>query len=201
MIKLSVLIPAYNPGKWLRGILDVLKSQIGKYPDTEIIVVDDGSDEDLSWVADYPNVVYERQPNRGEPSARNHLLKLTHGEYIQFIDADDEITSDFINVVYENIREGWDWISFNWTCDGGPGLQTTEPLMINCAVWAYTFRTNILRGYWFDEKLLLGCDVEWLHRVLKPEHKHKHDERVIYNYRWGGNEDSLCHRKLRGEFQ
>lgn len=201
MIKLSVLIPAYNPGKWLRGILDVLKSQIGKYPDTEIIVVDDGSDEDLSWVADYPNVVYERQPNRGEPSARNHLLKLTHGEYIQFIDADDEIYDNCFDVIYSNIAEGYDYVSYEFDTDHDQkrSYHNYGQLLVNCPVWAYTIRTGFIYGNWFDEKLLTGCDVEYLLRVLREDAKHKHDERVFYNYRWDGNENSLCHKRLRGE--
>ena len=201
---LSVLIPAYNPDKTiLRGILEKLKKQMQEYPNVEIIVVDDGSDSSLEWVLDYPSTQLFIQRNFGEPTARNTLLDLKCGEYFTFIDADDEIADNYLAVVFENMRDGWDWVSYDWTCDGSleAAYQTTEPLMINCAVWAYSFRHDVNGDEWFDPRLLLGCDTDWLHRVLKPEHKHKHDHRVIYNYRWDGNNNSLCHRKLRGEIR
>lgn len=199
---LSVLIPAYNPEeRFLRGILDKLKAQMAEYPNVEIVVVDDGSAVTPAYVTDYPHTELWIQPNLGEPSARNSLLSMKHGEYFTFIDCDDEISDNYLAVVFENMREGWDWVSYDWTCDGShEGVyQTDEPLMINCAVWAYSFRDGVYGDEMFDPKRLLGCDTDWLHRVLKPEHRHRHDHRVIYNYRWSGNDNSLCHRKLRGE--
>ena len=198
---LSVLIPAYNPDEHLRGILKSLTQQAKDYP-FEVIIVDDGSDKPIDWVLEYPRVELWVQENGGEPSARNTLLGLAKGEYFTFIDADDEISPEYLDIVFENMRQGWDWVSYDWTCDGHRewAQQTNEPLMINCAVWAYSFRWDVPNGERFNEKLLVGCDVDWLHRVLKEEHTHTHDDRELINYRWNGNENSLCHRKLRGEF-
>ena len=200
--KLSVLIPAYNPDeKQLRGILASLNRQMTEYPNVEIVIVDDGSDIPPLYVGEYKGIVYARQPNMGEPVARNTLLSLAMGEWFTFIDCDDEISDDYLSVVIGNMREGYDWVSYNWTCDGSrsAALQNKETLMINCAVWAYSFKNGVQGNELFNINLRLGCDTDWLPRVLKPEHKHKHDDRVIYNYRWIGNDNSLCHRKLRGE--
>ena len=202
-MKLSILIPAYNPGEWLRKILETLKPQLADYPQTETVIVDDGSTEDLSWVMGYPGVRLIRKTNGGEPSARNMLIKMAAGEYIQFIDADDEISENCLSLIYDNINAGFDFISWDWTCDHHRewAVQNKNALMINCAVWAYTFRRAFIYGTWFNESLLLGCDTDWLPRVLRENCKHRHDDRIWYNYRWTGNESSLCHRKLRGELQ
>lgn len=200
---LSVLIPAYNPDeKVLRGILDSLTAQANGY-NVEIIVVDDGSDVIPIWVMEYPNTQLFTQANQGEPSARNTLLEVAHGEWFTFIDCDDEISDDYLSVVIGNMRDGYDWVSYNWTCDGSRAKaeQNKDALMINCAVWAYSFKAGFNGDEMFNPKLLLGCDTDWLRRTLRSWHKHKHDERVIYNYRWDGNDNSLCHKKLRGEIR
>lgn len=198
---LSILIPAYNSDRWLQKILDSLVEQIGKYPDTEIIVVDDGSTKDLSYVKDYPYVRYIRQENGGEGSSRNRLLDEAQGKYIQYIDHDDEIYSNALDVIYDNIAQGYDYVSYEFDTDHDRkrSYHNYGQLLINCPCWGYTLRKSITTGYRFDETMMTGCDVKWLILVLKKEYKHKHDDRVWYNYRWDGNDNSLCHRRLRGE--
>ena len=201
---LSIIIPAYNPDEQrLRGILDTLAQQSAGY-DVEIIVVDDGSDRRLNYVKEYPNVVLKRfNKNRGVSAARNAGLALVNGEYIGWIDSDDEIIGDYIGIVFGNMREGYDWVSYDWTCDGHKGwaFQNVGELWINCAVWGYSFRADIIGDERFDEAMPTGSDLCWLKKVLKPEHRHMHDGRIYYNYRWAGNDDSLCHRRMRGEIK
>lgn len=137
MIKLSILIPAYNPGKWLCGILDTLQPQIMQYPTTEVVILDDGSTEDIQWVSNYPFVKLWRQKNEGEPSARNVLLYLAEGEYIQFVDADDEIYPNMLDVVYDNVSQGYDFVSYEFDTDHDRkrSYHNYDQLMINCAMW------------------------------------------------------------------
>ena len=198
---LSVIIPAYNTGIWVRKQLDQLRKQMSKYPNVEIIVVDDGSSEDMSWVYEYPNAILKRKRNGGAASARNAGLDIATGEYITFLDSDDEIYDNYLSIIFENMRAGWDWVSYDWECDGHKewAKQTEDPLMINCAVWAYSYRAEIIGDNRFIEKMVLEEDQEWLHRVLKPDCKHFHDHRIFYNYRWIGNDNSVVHRYLRGE--
>lgn len=201
MIKLSVLIPAYNPGKWLRKILDALAKQIGDYPQTEAIVVDDGSAEDLSYVEEYPFAKLIRTENKGEPSARNLLIESAKGQYVQFIDADDEIYPNALEIIYSNINKGYDFVSYEYHTDHDQkrAYHNYGQLMVNCAMWGYTFKRSFISPHLFDPKLLTGCDTDILGRMLKEDALHKHDTRVWYNYRWDGNENSLCHKYLRGE--
>ena len=200
-MKLSILIPAYNPSKWLKGIMDSLKEQMEKHPSVEIVVVDDGSTEDLSWIADYPKTMYIRKENKGEPSARNVCLDNMSGQYFQFIDSDDQIYSNALDVIFDNIRQQYDFVSYEFDTDHDRkrSYHNYGKLMINCAMWGYTIRREIIKDNRFNEDLHSGCDIEFLGRVLKESYKHKHDDRVWYNYRWDGNENSICHRLLRGE--
>ena len=201
-VVLSVIIPAHNPpGDWLRRILDALAKQMAEYPSVEIIVVDDASDVDVTWVKDYPKVRYKRVENRRDSMTRNAGLDMARGEYIQFLDCDDIIYDNCLSVIFDNINAGYDWVSYNWECDGHKewAHQNKGILMVNCAVWAYTFKRTVIGGIRFDESLKTGSDQVWLRKVLTDDVKHRHDERIFYNYRWAGNENSICHRKLRGE--
>ena len=85
----SVIIPVYNAAAYLRETIDSVLAQ--SYPNIEVLVVDDGSTEDLSRiVAAYGDRVrYVRKPNGGPASARNLGIRMTLADYIAFLDADD----------------------------------------------------------------------------------------------------------------
>lgn len=84
----SVLISVYNCGKYIGDAIQSVLSQT--FRDYEIIVVDDGSeDETASIVKQYPDVYYIYQPHSGVASARNRAIREAKGELISFLDADD----------------------------------------------------------------------------------------------------------------
>lgn len=88
MSRVSVIIPAYNPGAFLDEALASVLAQT--FEDWECVVVDDGSTEDLSRIdALDPRVRRIRQENRGLSIARNVGLMQSHSEYVAFVDADD----------------------------------------------------------------------------------------------------------------
>src|SRR5580658_1668950 len=86
----SILIPAFNAQEW---IADTIRSAIAQTWDRkEIVVVDDGStDKTLAiarqWESDSVRVV--TQENQGAAAARNKAFSLSHGDYVQWLDADD----------------------------------------------------------------------------------------------------------------
>jgi glycosyltransferase involved in cell wall biosynthesis len=88
----SVIIPVYNRGYALHRALQSVLAQT--YPAIEIIVVDDGSTENIKGIVSQirpPNVQIYQQPNAGPGIARRNGLKLAQGKYIQYLDSDDEI--------------------------------------------------------------------------------------------------------------
>jgi len=86
---ISVIIPAYNAGKYIRQTVESVLQQT--YPDVECIVVNDGSmDDTAERLADYTdNIIYIAQQNMGRAIARNRGLAQASGVYVAFLDADD----------------------------------------------------------------------------------------------------------------
>ena len=93
---ISIIIPCYNHGKYLPDCIESILSQSLKAD--EIIVVDDGSTEDIAQViADhfYPHPIgYIRQENKGLAGARNTGIRNAKSEYIMVLDADDMLRPD-----------------------------------------------------------------------------------------------------------
>ncbi len=84
----SVIIPAYNSGRYLDEAVQSVITQT--FTDWECIVVDDGSTEDLSRVEKLdPRVRLIRQRNSGTQAARNNGILSSGGEFIAFLDHDD----------------------------------------------------------------------------------------------------------------
>jgi glycosyltransferase involved in cell wall biosynthesis len=101
----SVLIPAYNAEKWIGETITSAINQT--WPNTEIIIVDDGSKDDTYNIAskyESKDVKVITQENRGACSARNTALASAQGDYIQWLDADDILAPDkiFHQLTYNN---------------------------------------------------------------------------------------------------
>jgi glycosyltransferase involved in cell wall biosynthesis len=97
MPQVSVIIPLYNKGKYISRALDSVFAQT--YQDYEIIVVDDGSnDNGPDVVKQYkdPRLRLIQQDNAGPGAARNRGVGETTGPYVAFLDADDEWMQAFL---------------------------------------------------------------------------------------------------------
>lgn len=98
---LTIIIPAYNASKYIRGCLNSILAQ-DCFPQSQVIVIDDGSKDSTAaivrgYTLRYPNIELTCQPNSGVSVARNHGLDMARGEYISFVDADD-----MVGAVYQN---------------------------------------------------------------------------------------------------
>ena len=99
---ISVIIPAFNRAHTLPKALDSVLSQTLK--PREIIVVDDGStDETNAVLANYPGLCIISQDNRGVSAARNVGIEKAGGEWLAFLDSDDEWLK-------EKLEKQWDAI-------------------------------------------------------------------------------------------
>lgn len=109
----SIVIPCHNAAPWLAATLESALAQT--WPEKEILVIDDGSTDDSATVArrfESRGVAVRAQANRGASAARNHGLRLTRGDYIQFLDADDLLTPDKIAAQVARLeREGTDCVA------------------------------------------------------------------------------------------
>jgi glycosyltransferase involved in cell wall biosynthesis len=86
----SVIIPCYKQAQFLKEAIDSVLVQT--YPRFEIIVVDDGSPDNISAILEgYTQVKYIKQANQGAAIARNTGIKNSCGHYLIFLDADDRL--------------------------------------------------------------------------------------------------------------
>lgn len=89
MFTVSAVIPTYNGTRYLAEAVHSVMAQT--YEVLEIIVVDDGSQEDIEKILSpfFPKVNYVRQENAGPAAARNHGISIAKGDLIAFLDDDD----------------------------------------------------------------------------------------------------------------
>lgn len=90
----SILIPCFNAERWVAQAIESALAQT--WAEKEVIVMDDGStDGSLEIIKKFgERIRWESGPNRGGNPARNRLLELAHGEWLQYLDADDYLLRD-----------------------------------------------------------------------------------------------------------
>ena len=103
---ISVIVPTYNRAQQLpRALASILCQSCSP---KEIIVVDDGSTDETSalMTSEYPEIVFIQQQNTGVSSARNVGIKRASGDWIAFLDSDDEWLPEKLEIqmkaLYEN---------------------------------------------------------------------------------------------------
>ena len=108
MPKISIIIPVYNVENYLVRTIKSLENQTIK--DIEIILINDGSTDNSGKICDElyrnnKNIKVIHQENKGVSNARNAGIDIASGEYITFMDADDEIEVDMYELLLSNINQ------------------------------------------------------------------------------------------------
>lgn len=98
----SLIIPVYNVRDYLRKCLDSVAAQT--YKDLEVIIVNDGATDDsleiaLQYTAKYPHFRCYTIENRGLGGARNYGMEYATGDYILFLDSDDYIAENCVEIL------------------------------------------------------------------------------------------------------
>lgn len=175
--RISVIVPVYDTALWLPRCLDRILGQ--SFSDVEVICVfrdsDREGDESGSILQRYARqdsrILVVEQKGTGLSNARNEGLELARGEYISFVDSDDEIAPD----AYARLMESWsddiDIICFSavetrngretgsrYYDNKWKGIQQLSPeqrLDVSRTVWNKLFRRNIIEEY--DLRFPEGC--------------------------------------------
>lgn len=106
MIDISIIIPCYNSGGYLTEALDSVNDYTGVHS-YEIIIIDDGSTDQFTiellekLSAKY---VVKRQENKGPATARNSGCKIANGKYLLFLDSDNKIIPEYIDIGIRNLE-------------------------------------------------------------------------------------------------
>ena len=107
MTKVSIIVPCYNVEKYIDRCLLSLINQTLK--EIEIILINDGStdrtDEIIQKYLNDNRIKYFKRTNHGIGNTRNFGLKEATGEYIGFVDSDDYIELNMIELLYKKATE------------------------------------------------------------------------------------------------
>ena len=105
---ISIIVPIYNVEKYLRQCLDSIIAQT--YQNFECLLINDGSPDNSAdicreYVSKDSRFRYFEKENGGVSSARNFGIECSKGQYITFIDSDDWVDSDYLEVLYRALIE------------------------------------------------------------------------------------------------
>lgn len=192
----SICVPLYNTGKYLNRCIKSLLAQT--YRHLEIVLVDDGSTDQSGLICDEyaaldSRIIVVHKSNGGEASARNAGLRAANGEYVMFIDSDDEYLPNAVQLLVDDItKNGADLVVGGYiertgeiehfatghmraytTCEIARACLNEECSYgigyINSTVNAKLFKNIIIKenNISFDERFLIGNDSAFMCEYLK----------------------------------
>lgn len=204
----SIIIPVYNSKRYILETLESVFNQT--YTNLEIILIDDGSTDGIDQL--FPSfeehgVKCFKQPNKGASTARNLGLTNATGEFIQFLDADDVLHPDKIEMQVRKMEEDDSdisftfWVNFEETVentmpfkfpsmnfssirDGKDVLKTfgMEGFFVLPLAWLTRRDLIIKAGYW-NPYINTNDDAEYFSRVLMWSQKLSIIKKVLAYYR------------------
>lgn len=219
-MKVSIIIPVYNASAFIKKCMDSVSSQT-MTEGVECILIDDcGQDNSVEIIEDYINAnensyiyykLLRQEHNHGPSAARNRGVREAKGEYVFFLDADDTITPDCIELLYGLAKQhDADYVQGRYMTSSHPspiGRETHLPefiedrreikrLLLNHNKILFTPHNRLVRrqmiidnGLFFNEDIRVREDFLWMTFVAKYVKRFASCDRPTYNR--GYNEDSL----------
>lgn len=202
--KISVIVPVFNAEKYLHQCIDSILLQ--SYTDFELLLIDDGSTDKSGEICDEyaskdDRVRVFHKENGGVSSARNLGLDNARGEWVTFVDSDDYLLDNALDILTDDKREDLiicsyqAFLSQQYThsnVQNDEVLNTIPAIKEYCkrnlhtvlrSPWGKFFKRNIIDVLRFDEGMRVGedhlFDMEYLLRVKSCRITHN----VIYAYR------------------
>jgi glycosyltransferase involved in cell wall biosynthesis len=212
MIRLSIIVPIYNVEKYLAKCLNSLLVQDISSEQYEIIVVNDGSTDNSSSIAElyvnkYPNVTLYSQKNKGLGAARNTGIHRAKGNCLFFVDSDDYIRPNSLGQIlncfetkkldalrfnYEVVNDQYQIIKkkknavyniiYSEKVVDGETFMTQQ-LGWACYVWVFLFESSFIKNnHFFFNENIYFEDVEWLVRVMMSAKRIQSINQQVYFY-------------------
>ena len=152
---ISLIMPIYNVKKYLKEALDSVVNQTFK--DFEVLIINDGSTDGSDeiakrYVKEHKNFRFINQVHVGAGPARNLGIENAKGEYIAFLDSDDYLSKNYLEILYNNaVKTGADISYCNFTFYfENSGYKLYMPL---------TARNCVLSGEVALKKLMLDVKI------------------------------------------
>lgn len=223
--KISVIIPVYNAEKTVGNILEKLISQ--SYRNIEVIAINDGSRDD-SWkvlqkfAKEDKRIIAIDQKNVGASAARNEGIEKATGEFITFIDSDDDISNKLISELASHLKNDSDFImcgmSINNKVVVAPKASIKAGKLLSRYVLKSLLTKNLLYGPYcklfrrdiiakykiqFPEEVKYGEDTIFVLNYLRYANDIITIDRVLYAYNFrpsglaAANSTNIAFRKAR----
>ena len=193
MVKISIIIPAYNSGAFIRNALE----SIPKRDDIEIIVINDGSnDNTCDIVSEFDVKIVNHVENLGIGQSRRDGIKVASGEYIMFFDSDDTINGDNFNKAVEML-DGSDIVYYDLLQNDGvvlhlsPDTKGIYPGAVKFIKKTYMDKFEYPNVRKYEDVVFNGM----LHSV---EHSDRYTNLIVVNYNFP-RYDSTSAKWNRGE--
>ena len=205
----SIIVPVYKVEQYLKRCMDSVLNQT--YKNIEIILVNDGSPDNCPALCDEYAKIDSRvrvihKENGGLSSARNVALDSVKGDYIFFVDSDDWLALDTLEVLNEYLEKDYDMISFQRTYlteekvvekgEKNPKDMDVSQYIDASFLGRYDFfvTTKIFKAEVFNNvRFLEGRnyeDLEIMHRLFLNTEKVVGLDYFLYYY-WKGNEGAI----------
>lgn len=213
---ISIVVPVYNAEKYLEQCLNSIQNQT--YKNFEVILVNDGSmDHSESICMDFVKVdtrfKYFTKENGGASSARNFGLDNVTGDYITFIDADDWVDENHLEVLINNIKENnsdmavssikkFDNVSnfefrvyskqekylLNYNKLNREEFLVILPKLIHASnsykiAVSKLFKKELVTDVRFDESIIYGEDLDFFFKLYNKVNSISYVDEVTYIYR------------------
>ncbi len=171
----SIITPTYNRAHKIAAVIESVRAQT--YYHWELIIIDDGSqDHTKEIVAKYEQkdsrIRYVMQPNAGASSARNTGVGLAQGEWVVYIDSDDPVYPNFLQIIYDALQNNTNALygivnhqRFIELFDGQNLLAQKEPFVAHEGEVSlqdfYHWKVKTTSTGLFHKKSLFENDIHW----------------------------------------
>lgn len=206
----SILVPVYNAAPYLRECVKSITGQT--YADLQIVLINDGSTDD-SWIImkelaskDKRIEIYS-QHNNGVATTRNRLLSKVRGDFVLFVDSDDWIELNTIELLLqEQEKEDYDIVAFQLTSPKPNDEHYSQIEVVKKFLEHSVFRgslcdklvkADLYKDLEIDQTVSYGEDAMLMWQVLQRVKKVCVLGKVLYHYRV--NNDSLSHQQFNGK--
>ena len=136
---ISIIVPVYNVEEYLDKCVESIVNQT--YKNIEVILVDDGSPDNCpkmcdDWAKKDKRIKVIHKKNGGLSDARNKGIDESKGEYLSFVDSDDYITDNYVELLYNIISKEHADISM------AKQYVVYPKKTINAFIWYYAAQDN-----------------------------------------------------------
>ena len=192
---LSIIIPYYETKELTKTLLNTLKPQLND--DIEVLLINDGSE--TKGLETFPITIIN-QDNGGVSKARNTGLDNYKGDYVVFIDSDDNIKPNYIEKILNKIKnEQFNYCFFSWERqDGSQVIIKDIPPTMNNSVWNCIYDSETIGNNRFPENKQIGEEIEFNKATRIGKKANIEDILYIYN---SGREGSLSTEFRKGNIQ